>query len=153
MEGNLHKIKNKTMSNYKKILGYAREMRKNPTPAEKLMWSSLRSRKFHNKKFNRQFIIKHGGFITSEHYFIADFHCHEHKLIIEIDGDIHLEQVEYDKIREEILIELGYKIVRFKNEEVLTNISAVFNKLREIFGLPKFIVTKNTKSTHYIKYV
>lgn len=69
------------MSDYKKILTYAREMRKTPTPAETLMWGNLRGRKFHNKKFNRQFIIKHGGFMTSENYFIADFYCHEHKLI------------------------------------------------------------------------
>jgi len=139
------------MSNYKKVLGYAREMRKNPTPAEKLMWGNLRGRKFHGKKFNRQFIIKHGGFGTNESYFIPDFHCHEHKLIIEIDGDIHLKQVEYDKIREEILIDMGYQIIRFKNNEVLTNISDVLNKLRESIGVPKRLA-KNIKSTYYIKY-
>ena len=72
-------------------------------------------------------------------------------LFIEIDGGIHLKQVEYDKIREEMLVELGYKIVRFKNEEVLTNISAVLNKLRKVLGIPKFIETKNTKSTSYIR--
>lgn len=82
------------MSNYKKILGYAREMRKNPTDAEHLMWCNLKRRKFYGKKINRQFIIKHDGYGARESFFIADFHCHEYKLIIEIDGDIHLKQVE-----------------------------------------------------------
>ncbi|MEM1124354.1 MAG: DUF559 domain-containing protein, partial [Bacteroidota bacterium] len=61
----------------------------------------------------------------------ADFHCHEQKLIVEIDGDIHLEQIEYDKIREETLKEMGYKIIRFRNEEVLKDISSVLIKLRK----------------------
>jgi len=125
------------MSYYKKILGFARKMRKNPTDAEHLMWGNLRGRKFYGKKFNRQFVIKHDGFGIKESYFIADFHCHEYKLIIEIDGDIHLKQVEYDKMREEILVELGYKIIRIKNEEVLKNITVALNKLREAIGVPK----------------
>lgn len=122
------------MNKYQKIRNFAREMRKNPTDAEKLMWMNLRNRKLSGKKFNRQFVIQHGGYKTSVNYFIADFHCHEHKIIVEIDGDIHLHQVEYDKIREEILEELGYKVIRFKNEEVLSDISKVLAKLRSILG-------------------
>ncbi len=122
------------MNKYQKIRNYAREMRKNPTDAEKLMWMNLRNRKLCGKKFNRQFVIQHGGFMTSVNYFIADFHCHEHQLIIEIDGGIHLNQIEYDKIREEILVKMGYTVIRFKNEEVLTDISKVLKKLRDILG-------------------
>jgi len=138
------------MSNYKKILGYARKMRKNPTDAEHLMWGNLRGRKFYGKKFNRQFIIKHGGYSTTESFFIADFHCHEHKLLIEIDGDIHLKQVEYDKIREEILVELGYKIIRIKNEEVLPNITIALNKIRVAIGVPKLSENDDTYLTYTV---
>lgn len=120
------------MSNYKTILNFAREMRKNPTDAEKLMWTNLRGKKLCGKKFNRQFIIEHSRILGFMRYYIADFHCHEEKLIIEIDGDIHLEQIEYDKLRENTLKEMGIKIIRFKNKEVLNNISQVLQKLRQL---------------------
>ncbi len=110
---------------YAQILSFARELRKNQTPAEKLFWSKVRNRRFLGLKFNRQFIIEH----DNSSYFIADFHCHEKKLIVEIDGEIHYRQQEYDQIREEILRELGYKIVRFRNEDVIQNWSKVEKKL------------------------
>ena len=52
-------------------------------------------------------------------YFIADFYCHEAKLIIEVDGDIHIKQKEYEESRSRILESLGYRVIRLKNEEVL----------------------------------
>jgi len=111
--------------NYSRILEYARELRKNQTKAEKYFWRVVRNRKFQGYKFNRQFIIEH----ESHSFFIADFYCHEKKLIVEIDGDVHRAQVEYDKIREEILQDLGFRIIRFKNEEVLKNWSGVDEQL------------------------
>ncbi|WP_420575338.1 DUF559 domain-containing protein [Ekhidna sp.] len=102
---------------YSQILEYARSLRKNRTPAEKIFWANVRNRKFKGLKFNRQFIIEH----EDRSYFIADFYCHEHKLIIEVDGGIHTQQIEYDKIREDILFDLGYKVLRFKNEEILND--------------------------------
>lgn len=78
-----------------------------------------------NLKFNRQFIIEH----ANNQYFIADFYCDKHKLIVEIDGEIHKQQIQYDLIRSEILIELGYTVVRFRNEEILNNWNAVERKL------------------------
>ncbi len=112
---------------YSQILSYARDLRKNQTKAEAFFWSKVRNRKFLGLKFNRQFIIQH----DHSSYFIADFHCFEKKLIIEIDGKIHLKQLEYDQIREEILKEMGYSIIRFQNEEVLKEWPKVKSKLQE----------------------
>ena len=88
----------------------------------------VRNRRFMKLKFNRQFIIEH----ESRSYFIADFYCHQHKLIVEIDGGIHKSQIDYDQIREDILIDLGYQIVRFKNEDVLRNWDRVEEELIEV---------------------
>lgn len=57
-------------------------------------------------------------------YFIADFYCHKAKLIIEVDGGYHNipEQYSYDKKRDNELVDLGLKVIRFKNEEVLFDI-------------------------------
>ncbi|MEM6766338.1 MAG: endonuclease domain-containing protein [Bacteroidota bacterium] len=117
---------------YKKIRSFARELRRNQTPAEEVFWNKVKNRQFLGLKFNRQFIIQHQDIMESRAYFIADFHCFEHKLIIEIDGPIHEFQVQYDRIRENILIEMGYKVIRFKNEEVLQNWSKVEAQLRKV---------------------
>lgn len=80
-------------------------------------------------KFNRQFVIEHADITGSKSYFIADFHCFEKKLIVEIDGKVHEQQIEYDKIREDILKEIGYNIIRFQNEEVINTWSEVAMRL------------------------
>ena len=119
-------LKDKFMK-YTQILQYARQLRKNQTRAEKFFWMQVRNRRFKRLKFNRQFIIEH----ESRSYFIADFYCHQHKLIVEIDGGIHQQQVEYDQIREKILIEMGFTVIRFRNEEVLKKWEGVEKKLDE----------------------
>ncbi len=90
----------------------------------------MRNRKLLGEKFYRQYIIQHGGYMTSESFFIADFYCHKNKLIIELDGLIHLQQIEYDKIREEILKQMEYTVIRFTNEEVLEQWTMVREKLK-----------------------
>ena len=110
---------------YLEVLSFARELRRNQTKAEIVFWSKVRNRKFYGFKFNRQFIIEH----EKAHYFIADFHCYERKLIVEVDGKIHLKRVEEDKSRDTVLSELGYTTIRFKNEEVLCNWEKVEMKL------------------------
>ncbi|MEP1097389.1 MAG: DUF559 domain-containing protein [Cyclobacteriaceae bacterium] len=112
---------------YKQILQYARDLRKSQTRAEKFFWMQVRNRRLRGFKFNRQFIIEH----ESSAYFIADFYCHQKKLIVEVDGGIHQQQVEYDRIREDILIEMGYNIIRFTNEEILENWNEVEEKLNK----------------------
>ncbi|MCX7821086.1 MAG: endonuclease domain-containing protein, partial [Brevinematales bacterium] len=97
--------------------------RKNQTEAENFFWEKVRNRKL-GLKFVRQKPIK---FKQNKkfNFFYADFYCAEKKLVIEIDGKIHEKRKEYDKMRDEILAEMGYKVIRFKNEEI-------FNKWNEI---------------------
>jgi very-short-patch-repair endonuclease len=103
----------------------AREMRKNPTPAERIFWSFVRTRKFAGLKFNRQFVIEYEVVLGRPSYFIADFHCHQQKWIIEIDGNIHKNQKKWDQIRNEILEDMGYRVIRFSNWEVIENMNMV----------------------------
>ncbi len=105
--------------------GFARDMRKNQTIAENIMWEILRNRKFLWMKRRRQFPISR---------YIADFYCHEHKLIIEIDWGIHNigEQKIIDNEKNKTLEKLWYKVLRFKNEEVFNDLENVLNKLSHI---------------------
>ena len=86
------------------------------------------------KKLDRQHIIQHSEILGKKLYFIADFFCHEKKLIIEIDGDIHLRQLEYDKIREDVLMQMGFQMLRFRNNEVLNEWPKVEDRLKEILS-------------------
>jgi very-short-patch-repair endonuclease len=92
------------------------------TTAEKILWKYLRNRKLNGLKFRRQHPLD---------IFIADFYCHEKKLIVEVDGGIHddQEQKEYDGGRSFELTEKGYKILRFDNEEVLFNVENVLQRI------------------------
>ncbi|PID70506.1 hypothetical protein CSB37_02350 [bacterium DOLZORAL124_38_8] len=102
----------------------ARKMRNNPTDAEKRMWDLLRSGKLNSVRFLRQKIIGN---------YIADFYCASQKIIIEVDGSGHNsdETKEYDKIRTQFFNNLGIKVVRFWNTDVLTNPEGVYEKILE----------------------
>ncbi|MGE3279255.1 MAG: endonuclease domain-containing protein [Candidatus Altimarinota bacterium] len=110
------------------IVETARKLRKRQTPAEKIFWEEVRDRRYLNKKFSRQFPIP-VWIDNSKRYFIADFYCYEHRLIVEIDGSIHDEQKEYDEFRTEVLKTLGMKVIRFTNDEVFSDIKEVMKKL------------------------
>ncbi len=107
----------------------ARELRKNRTLAEKILWKKLRNRMFLDLKFLRQHPIYY-KFDSKVKFFIADFYCHEINLVIEIDGKIHDKQKDYDQTRTEIISIKNIKVIRFKNEEVLSNINLVLQKLK-----------------------
>ena len=64
--------------------------------------------------------------------FIVDFSCHKAVLVIEVDGDIHDLQQEEDAMRKEALSEMGLRIVRFRNDEVMKNLSTVVGKIKEL---------------------
>jgi len=88
----------------------AKQLRQNMTEAEKLLWFHIRNRQL-GVKFRRQ---------TPIGRYIADFYCHEHKLIIELDGSQHLlEQAEYDQIRTDFFAAQGISVLRFWNNEVM----------------------------------
>ncbi len=97
-------------------------LRKNSTQAEHLLWQELRGKKLLDTKFKRQFSVDK---------YILDFFCPQLNLVIELDGDIHLEKeaVEYDKIRTIFLNGLGLKVIRFTNDEVFENLSLVLEKI------------------------
>jgi very-short-patch-repair endonuclease len=119
---------------------YAREQRKNPTKEEIKMWELLRNRRFNNLKFYRQYPIVISSSDNGKEFYIADFYCHSIRLILEIDGEIHKKQTEYDQARDNSLNELGYHILRISNvqlnsphEVVLNIISSFIDKLKPFF--------------------
>ena len=105
------------------LLAYARDLRKNQTEAEDLLWQLLRNRKFNHLKFRRQHPLVAG--------FILDFYCAEIKLGIELDGGYHneTEQKEYDEERTKIVNEYGINIIRFKNDDIFLDIENVLKKI------------------------
>ncbi|WP_339893080.1 DUF559 domain-containing protein [uncultured Algibacter sp.] len=101
------------------ILDRAKEMRANPTQAEAALWEQLRNKNL-DAKFRQQHLIGD---------YIVDFVCLRKRLIIEVDGKIHESQVEEDAKRTEILENDYFKVIRFKNEEVLADIDSVLEKI------------------------
>ena len=108
---------------HQKLHTRARDLRNQATPAEKKLWEYLSGKKFDGLKFRRQHVIDP---------FIVDFYCPSRKLIIEVDGGTHLETTAEDKNREFFLINKGYQIVRFYNNEVMENTFDVIEKIRQI---------------------
>ena len=108
----------------------ARELRKNMTRAEKMLWEELRNKKLEACKFRRQHIIHYEQSMNGNKYFIVDFYCPELKLVIEVDGPIHQFQKSVDKRRDEILFVLRYKLLRFTNKEITKNMPQSIDKIR-----------------------
>ncbi len=105
------------------IFKKAEELRNKMTPAEELLWNYLRKNEM-GIKFRRQ----HPLFM-----YVADFYCHQLKLIIEIDGSIHeMEDVKRnDETRQKNLENLSIKVIRFTNKEVLINLQSVLQKIKQ----------------------
>jgi very-short-patch-repair endonuclease len=111
----------------KALKPYAKEMKKDATPSENELWQAIRNQKL-GVKFRRQHVIEQ---------FIVDFYCFELNLVIEVDGEIHEEQKEYDQLRTECLESCGLQVIRFRNEEVLNNIYKVLSEIQEIINKTK----------------
>lgn len=109
----------------KEKLDRAKELRRGMTPAEKCLWQEVRARKL-GVHFRRQQVI--AGFIV-------DFYCHTMALVIEVDGDIHDLQPEENAHRENVLSDMGLRIVRFRNDEIFTDPVAVVQRIREIISM------------------
>jgi len=110
------------------IKSIVRELRKNQTKAEKMFWQAVRNRKLKGLKFYRQYPIIH-HIDKCAHFYVADFCCFEKKLVIEIDGPIHKDRKDYDQAREYVINELGFTVLRFKNQEVEFGLNAVLEKI------------------------
>ena len=100
----------------------AREMRRQMTVCEAVLWEQLRANRFHGLHFRRQQIIDG---------FIVDFYSHAARLVIEVDGLVHLYQKESDLERDAILSKRGLCILRFSNEEIERNMQLVLNKIND----------------------
>jgi very-short-patch-repair endonuclease len=96
-------------------------MRSAPTEAERELWKFLRKKQIDGFRFRRQHII---------HTFIVDFYCPTARLVIEGDGDIHLGQAAYDAERETLLRDLGYIVIRFKNNEIQEDLDHVIERIK-----------------------
>jgi very-short-patch-repair endonuclease len=98
-------------------------LRNKMTKAEIILWSRLRMRQVEGWKFRRQQPILD---------YIVDFYCHDLKLIIEVDGEIHSlpDQIKSDKVRDKMLINNGFKIIHFSNHEIETNLSSSLLKIK-----------------------
>lgn len=107
------------------IFERAKAMRENMTRAEKAVWDLLKEKKVLGLRFKPQHPID---------IFIADFYCHPLKLVVEIDGGVHIseDQIEYDIGREAELDRFGINVIRYTNEEVETDITHVQNEIERI---------------------
>ena len=107
---------------YLLLKDFAKKNKQFPTDAEKLLWEYIRAKQL-SVKFNKQHIIGD---------YIVDFVCIEKKLVIEVDGGYHseYEQIEKDEFRTERLRDMGYNVIRFKNEEVIENLLEVLNIIK-----------------------
>jgi very-short-patch-repair endonuclease len=108
-----------------KLKKYSQELRKNMTDAERLLWSRLRRKQLNNFQFYRQRIIGD---------YIVDFYCPRSKLIIEVDGGQHYQDEgdRRDKVRDDYMKNLGMRIIRISDREVLQNLHGVVERIYEI---------------------
>ncbi len=98
----------------------AKNLRKNPTDAERKLWQSIRNRQIRGYKFRRQVVIEP---------YIVDFVSFEKKLIIELDGSQHILQKQKDEIRDEYLKNKGYRVLRFWDNDVFLNTEIVLQHI------------------------
>ena len=100
----------------------ARMLRENMVSAEKLLWVKIKGKQILGLRFRRQHPIS---------IFIVDFYCHEARLVVEVDGKIHNQQLEYDDGRTAEMEKFYIEVIRFKNYEIEHDIDEVINKITE----------------------
>ena len=103
-----------------KLKPLARQMRREPTASERVLWERLRNRRLGGFKFRRQHSVER---------FIVDFYCAEAGLVVEIDGPVHQYSEEEDRIRQSFIEGQGLRVVRFSDEEVMRNINSVLKRV------------------------
>ena len=106
----------------RRTVAAARKMRRTSTDVERELWHRIRDKQIDNFRFRRQRPIGK---------YIVDFICLDAKLIIELDGGQHANDVAYDERRTAFLRSLGYRVLRFWNSEVIENIDGVLVRVRE----------------------
>ena len=111
----------------------AKAMRRELTGPELKLWLELRARRFEGAKFRRQVVIGP---------YVADFACRSPiMLVVEVDGDTHGESLGYDARRTRFLEERGYRVIRFMNMEVATNLEGVLETIAEALATPPLLTS------------
>jgi very-short-patch-repair endonuclease len=100
----------------------SRDLRHPLTQAEQILWARLRQRRLDGLKFRRQYPISP---------YIVDFYCAKARLVVEVDGGVHLEQKAYDQERDRHLQARGLRVLRFTNQDVNHNLEAVLTAILE----------------------
>jgi very-short-patch-repair endonuclease len=104
----------------KKLKQFSRNLRSNSTLSEVLLWNELKAAKLRGYKFNRQKPLRK---------YIVDFYCKKLNLVIEIDGESHVDKEESDTIRQKELEKIGLKFLRFEDSEVKQDIDSVLRRI------------------------
>ena len=110
---------------YARPTARSRELRQNATEPERRLWSSLRARQLAGTRFNRQFPIGP---------YICDFVARTPGLVIEIDGDTHVFSETSDAFRTAFLEDQGFRVIRFSNHEVMTNLEGVLSSISAVLA-------------------
>ncbi len=104
------------------VKGAARQMRKDPTRSESLLWSALRNRRLASRKFRRQHPVGR---------FVLDFYCHEERLAVEVDGQVHETQRGADRERQQILESMGIRFLRLPAALIESDLPAALTAIEE----------------------
>ncbi len=117
------------------IVHAARDLRHSMTYAEEKLWNALRGRRLTGLKFRRQHPLDR---------FVLDFYCVEHRLVVEVDGEVHgtPDQVARDEERTAWLSERDIRVLRVRNEEVLNNLEGVLRRIAEEASSPDPLLLK-----------
>ena len=101
----------------------AKELRRDMTPAENILWACLRTNKLNGLHFRRQQIIDG---------FLADFYCHAAGVVLELDGLIHLRQANYDQERDRVIAAHNLLVVRIPNDEIMSNLDNLLQRIETL---------------------
>ena len=110
---------------YKRPTARSRELRANMTPAERRLWSCLSARKVAGTRFNTQFPIGP---------FVCDFVSRGARLVIEVDGDSHGHSERADAARTRYIEDMGYRVIRFWNNDVMERLEGVVGEIERVLG-------------------
>jgi len=122
-----------------------RQLRKNPTEAETILWQEVRDKKMSNLRFHRQYSVSP---------YILDFFCPKIRLAIELDGDQYKSAKEYDAERESFLKGKGIITIRFWNNEILKNLPDVLEKITEVQrSLPPLVIREEPHKVRRVGYL
>ncbi len=117
------------------VTEFCRHLRNNQTPAEKLLWNELRRRNINGEKFLRQFPLFTISGFGKRSFYIADFCNAKSKVVIEVDGLIHLLKKEYDDNRDWVMQSWGFNILRFTNDDVVNHLDDVVKKIDDYLSI------------------